>query len=69
MNFGLSPEQDMVVQTVRGFVEKELYPHEEAVERSGEAPPELGESIKRKVIDLGTPPTCPPKWAAAGWIT
>ena len=53
MDFGLTTEQQMVVDTVRGFVEKELYPHEESVERTGQVPPELGESIKRKVIDLG----------------
>ena len=53
MNFGLTTEQQMVVDTVRGFVEKELYPHEDGVERTGRVPPELGEAIKRKVIDLG----------------
>ena len=53
MDFGLTTEQQMVVDTVRGFVEKELFPHEEEVERTGRVPPELGEAIKRKVIDLG----------------
>ena len=53
MDFGLTTEQQMVVDTVRGFVEKELYPHEEEVERTGRVPPDLGEAIKRKVIDLG----------------
>ena len=53
MNFGLTAEQQMVVDTVRGFVEKELVPHEEEIERTGHVPPELGESIRRKVIDLG----------------
>ena len=53
MNFGLTSEQQMVVDTVRGFVEKELYPHEDEVERTGAVPPELGESIRRKVLDLG----------------
>ena len=53
MNFGLTTEQQMVVDTVRGFVEKELHPHEEEVERTGRVPPELGEAIRRKVIDLG----------------
>ena len=53
MEFGLSAEQQMVVDTVRGFVEKELYPHEDEVERAGRVPPELGEAIRRKVIDLG----------------
>ena len=53
MDFGLTTEQQMVVDTVRGFVEKELYPHEDEVERTGQVPPGLGEAIKRKVIDLG----------------
>ena len=53
MDFGLTNEQQMVVDTVRDFVETELYPHEEDVERTGRVPPELGEAIKRKVIELG----------------
>jgi len=53
MDFGLTAEQEMVVGTVRDFVERELYPHEEAVERDGQVPPELGETIKNKVIELG----------------
>ena len=53
MDFGLTSEQQMVVDTVRGFVEKELYPHEDEVERTGAVPPELGESIRRKVLNLG----------------
>ena len=53
MDFGLTTEQQLVVDTVRDFVERELYPHEEAVERTGRVPPELGESIKRRVIELG----------------
>ena len=53
MDFGLTTEQQMVVDTVRGFVEKELCPHEDDVERTGQVPLELGEAIKRKVIDLG----------------
>ena len=53
MDFALTGEQQMVVDTVRDFVEREPYPHEDEVERSGRVPPELGEEIKRKVIDLG----------------
>jgi acyl-CoA dehydrogenase len=53
MNFGLTHEQQMVVDTVRGFVESELYPLEQEVERTGQVPPELGASIRRKVLDLG----------------
>ena len=53
MHFGLSEEQDMIVNTVRAFVENEIYPHEAMVERIGQVPLELGLEIKQKVIDLG----------------
>ena len=53
MNFGLSDEQQMIVDTVRSFVEKELYPHEADVERTGVVPRELGQEIARKCRDIG----------------
>lgn len=53
MNFGLTDEQDMIVSTVRRFVEHEIYPHEDTVERSGEVPAEIAADIKQKTIDLG----------------
>ncbi len=53
MQFGLTDEQQMIVDTVRSFVEKEIYPHEDAVERSGEVPQEIADEIKRKTIELG----------------
>ena len=53
MQFGLSEEQEMIVSTVRSFVENEIYPHEEVVERSGDVPREVAEEIKRKTIELG----------------
>lgn len=53
MNFGLTEEQEMIVETVRSFVENEIYPHEEVVERTGEVPKDIADSIKRKTMDLG----------------
>ena len=53
MPFHLTDEQEMIVSTVRSFVENEIYPHEEEVERTGEVPPEIAERIKQKTIDLG----------------
>lgn len=53
MQYGLTEEQEMIAATVRSFVENEIYPHEELVERSGEVPQEIAEDIKRKTIDLG----------------
>lgn len=53
MLFGLSEEQEMIVSTVRSFVENEIYPHEALVERTGEVPADLAQDIKRKTLDLG----------------
>ena len=39
MFFGLTPEQEMIVETVRSFVEAEIYPLEDEVERTGHAAP------------------------------
>ncbi len=53
MDFGLTDEQEMIVSTVRSFVENEIYPHEDEVERTGEVPEKVAASIKQKTIDLG----------------
>ena len=53
MHFGLGQEQEMIVDTVRSFVENEIYPHEERVENTGEVPTEIAHAIKQKTIDLG----------------
>ena len=53
MHFGLTEEQEMIVSTVRSFVENEIYPHEAEVERTGEVPHEVAEAIKQKTLDLG----------------
>ena len=34
MNFALTEEQRMLVDTARRFVEEELYPHEQEVEKN-----------------------------------
>src|SRR3954453_354731 len=53
MDFGLTPEQEMVVSTVRTFVETELYPLEAEVDRTGEVPPAMAYAIREKVLALG----------------
>lgn len=53
MQYGLNDEQEMIAATVRSFVEKEIYPHEDLVERSGEVPAGLAQDIRRKTIELG----------------
>ena len=53
MHFGLSQEQDMIVETVRAFVEQEIYRHEELVEKQGFVPDEIGRDIAQKCKELG----------------
>lgn len=53
MDFSLTSEQELIVDTVRRFVEQEIYPHEAEVDKAGIVPPELGEEIKNKCLELG----------------
>lgn len=53
MDFELSQEQKLLRDTMRGFVERELYPHEERVEREDKVAPEIVAEIKRKAMELG----------------
>ena len=53
MYFGLTEEQEMIVETVRSFVENEIYPHENLVENKGFVPTEIAQDIKQKCINLG----------------
>jgi len=67
MDFGLSHEQSLIVETVRGFVETELYPLEPEVERTGGVPLELGREIQRKVMELGFyAPNIPEEFGGGG---
>jgi len=53
MDFGLSQEQQMIVDTTRSFVERELFPHEAEVERTGHLRMELVREIQAKAIEAG----------------
>ena len=53
MDFSLSDEQRQIIDTTRAFVEKELYPHEAEVERTGVLRHDLRDEIKRKAIAAG----------------
>ena len=53
MNFSLSEEQELIVSTTRAFVENELYPHEEAIERTGELDMDVVREIQKKAIEAG----------------
>jgi acyl-CoA dehydrogenase len=53
MDFTLSSEQRLIVETVRSFVENELYPHEDEVERLDEIPAGLAGAIRGKALAAG----------------
>ncbi len=53
MDFTITTEQQLIVDTVRAFVEQELYPHETLVERENEVPAALRREIRDKAIAQG----------------
>ena len=55
MDFGLTDEQAMIVDTTRAFVETELYPHEAEVERSGHLDMDLVRDIQKKAMESRLP--------------
>lgn len=70
MEFSLSSEQEMIIDTVRSFVEQELYPHEDEVEKTNHIDVSLAASIKQKAINLGLYATnMPVKYGGGGLDT
>ena len=53
MDLTLTDEQRLIVATVRDFVEKELYPHEDEVERLDEVPGDVARAIRKRAIAAG----------------
>jgi acyl-CoA dehydrogenase len=53
MNMVTSVENDLLINTVRRFVETEMFPHEEEVDRLGHVPEVIGRRIEAKSKELG----------------
>ena len=53
MRFDLSDEQRLIIETTRSFVETELYPHEQEVERTGHLRMDLVKELQQKAIAAG----------------
>ena len=53
MNYEWTDEQTMLIDSLRSFLDDEIYPHEAAVDKAAEVPIELGEHIKKKAIEMG----------------
>ena len=53
MDFSPTEEQNMIIDSARAFVQKELMPHEDQVEELGKVPDDLFDQIKQKSIEVG----------------
>ena len=53
MDFELTEEQRLVVETVRSFVETELYPYEDEVERLDDVPPAVADQVRSRALKAG----------------
>ena len=53
MTLTLSHENELLLNTVRSFMEAEIYPHEDMVDRTGEVPEELGRQIEARAKEVG----------------
>ncbi|MEE9194278.1 MAG: acyl-CoA dehydrogenase family protein [Alphaproteobacteria bacterium] len=53
MTVELTHEQQMLLDTVKAFMDEEIYPHEDAVDQSGRVPLELGRQIEKRAIEVG----------------
>ena len=53
IDFDLTDEQRLLVETTRAFVEREMMPHEATLESTGRTPPELAATLKKKSMELG----------------
>ena len=53
MNMHMSHEEELLLATVRGFLEDECFPHEDMVDQTGEVPENLGRQIEARSRELG----------------
>ena len=53
IDFTLSEEQKLLIEMTRSFVEKEMVPNEDELERTNQLSPQLASSLKEKSMDLG----------------
>jgi len=53
IDFSLTDEQKMFVETTHNFVEKEMIPYEDTLEKKDLLPKDLAKSLKKRSIELG----------------
>ncbi len=53
MNYQLTDEQTMLLDSLRAFLDEEIYPYEAEADRAGEVSEERSNRIKEKAIEMG----------------
>lgn len=53
MTYNLDHENELLISTVKAFMEKEIFPHEDFVDKSGVVPDDLGRQIEKKAKEAG----------------
>jgi acyl-CoA dehydrogenase len=53
MNMPMSHEDEMLLNSVRTFMEQEIFPHEDMVDKRGEVPADLGRQIEARSKEVG----------------
>jgi len=53
MNYQFTDEQTMLLDSLRAFLDEEIYPYEREADRTGEVPEERSNRIKEKAIEMG----------------
>ena len=53
MTYDLDHENELLISTVKAFMEKEIFPHEDFVDKSGVVPDDLGRQIEKKAKEAG----------------
>jgi acyl-CoA dehydrogenase len=66
--FTPTEEQGMLIDSVRQFMAKEIFPHEREIERRGEIPIELGKQIQKRAKEQGLHAANMPEEAGGGGL-
>ena len=53
MDYPLTEEQAMILDSLKGFMDAEIYPHEAKADRDAMLDPAIGEHIKQQAIEMG----------------
>ena len=54
MNFDLTDEQTMLLDSLRSFLDEEIYPYEAEADRLGAVPSDRGDQIKQRALEMGS---------------